>query len=64
MLETEELSFEPCMADFKEGLATVVAAFQDCTLAFPNLLPDPFFHSFTRYGWQGPGSSSRVQENK
>jgi len=49
MLETEELYFEPARLDFKDGLTEILDGFKDCTLAFPNLLPDPYFHSFTRY---------------
>lgn len=48
MLETDELYFEPSKDDFKTGMSETLVAFQDCTLAFPNLLPDAYFHSFTR----------------
>jgi len=48
MLETEELYFEPSQDDFQATLQETLSAFQDCTLALPNLIPDPFFHSFTR----------------
>ena len=49
MLETDELYFEPPQSEFKECISDILAAFQECALAFPNLIPDPFFHSFTRY---------------
>ena len=49
MLETDELYFEPSCNEFQSALKVILCAFQDCTLAVPNLLPDPFFYSFTRY---------------
>lgn len=49
MLETDELYYEPSQEEFKEGLSEILTAFQECTLAFPNLTPDSYFHSFTRY---------------
>lgn len=49
MLETDELYFEPSQSEFKECISEIISAFQDCALAFPNLIPDPYFHSFTRY---------------
>ena len=49
MLETDELYFEPSCNEFQSALKEILCAFQDCTLAVPNLLPDPFFYSFTRY---------------
>lgn len=48
MLETDELYFEPAETSFKEYMSEIMSAFQDCALAFPNLIPDPYFHSFTR----------------
>ena len=49
MLETDELYFEPSKAEFQEAIDKILSAFQDCTLGFPNLIPDSYFHSFTRY---------------
>ena len=49
MLETNKLYFEPSGGEFRTGLSEILGAFRDCTLAFPNLLPDSYFHSFTRY---------------
>lgn len=48
-LDTNYLYFEPSLSVFHEGMMEVLISFKDCTLAFPNLVPDPFFHSFTRY---------------
>ena len=48
MLETDILCFEPAEAEFHFVIADVLAQFQQCTRAVPNLLPDSFFHSFTR----------------
>ncbi len=48
MLETDQLFYEPSQEDFNTGLSEILLAFRDCTLAFPNLLPNPHFHSFTR----------------
>ena len=48
MLETDMLCFEPAEAEFHSTIAVVLAQFQQCTRAVPNLLPDSFFHSFTR----------------
>ena len=47
-LETDELYFEPSCNEFQRALRETLSAFQDCTLAVPNLLPDQFFYSFTR----------------
>ena len=52
MLETDELYFEPSQSQFRECISEIFSAFQDCALAFPNLIPDPYFHSFTRYNVQ------------
>ena len=49
MLETDELYFEPSQSEYKECMSDILSAFQDCALAFPNLVPDTYFHSFTRY---------------
>lgn len=49
MLDTHHLYFEPSLSEFHEGMMEVLISFKDCTLAFPNLVPDPYFHSFTRY---------------
>ncbi len=48
LLLDSSLYFEPSSSDFQEGLMEVLITFKDCTLAFPNLIPDPYFHSFTR----------------
>ena len=48
-LDTNNLYFEPSLSVFHEGMMGVLISFKDCTLGFPNLVPDPFFHSFTRY---------------
>lgn len=49
MLEAESLNFEPSEDEFQETLTEILEAFQECTLALPNLIPDPYFHSFTRW---------------
>ena len=48
MLETNYLCFEPPETKFHSTITDILAWFQDCTRAVPNLIPDPFFHSFTR----------------
>ena len=47
-MEVQELYFEPAENDFTEALKEILERFQDCTLALPNFVSDPFFHSFTR----------------
>ena len=49
MLETDELYFEPSQSEFKKCMTEILSAFEECALAFPNLIPDSYFHSFTRY---------------
>ena len=48
-MEVEGLYFEPSEKEFTEALKEILERFQDCTLALPNFVSDPFFHSFTRY---------------
>ena len=48
MLDVSHLYFQPSLSEFHEGIMEVLISFKDCTLAFPNLVPDPYFHSFTR----------------
>ena len=48
-MEVEGLYFEPSEKDFTDALKEILDRFQDCTLALPNFVSDPYFHSFTRY---------------
>ena len=48
MLETDMLCFEPAESEFHSTISEILARFQECTRAVPNLIPDSFFHSFTR----------------
>ena len=48
LMEADGLCYEPSEAEFHDVVSEILSAFQDCTLALPNLIPDPFFHSFTR----------------
>ncbi len=48
LLDTHHLYYEPSQVEFQSGVKEVLESFRDCTLAFPNLIPDPYFHSFTR----------------
>ena len=48
-LQTNELSYVPGLGQFQKVLSDTMTRFQDCTLAVPNLLPDPLFNAFTRY---------------
>ena len=49
VLDTESLQYSPTHHQFRDLLLYILEKFQECTLALPNLTPDPFFHSFTRY---------------
>ena len=49
LLDIDGLSYSPNIMAFQEVLADTINRFQDCTLALPNLIPDGFFHAFTRY---------------
>ena len=46
---TDSLFYEPPHAEFMEGIEKILSWFKNCILGKPTLLPDPFFHSFTRY---------------
>ena len=47
-LDNLHLDFDPSLDEFHEKIMKVLISFKDCTLAFPNLTPDRYFHSFTR----------------
>ena len=48
VLEGNTLCFEPAQSQFHSTIGEILVQFQECSRAVPNLLPDPFFHSFTR----------------
>ena len=48
VLEGDALCFEPAQPEFHTTIGEILVQFQACSRAVPNLLPDSFFHSFTR----------------
>nr|XP_006813236.1 PREDICTED: dynein heavy chain 6, axonemal [Saccoglossus kowalevskii] len=47
-LEPSQLLFDPDVDNYQEGLSEVIKRFQDCVLSVANLVPDSYFHAFTR----------------
>ncbi|XP_075140366.1 dynein axonemal heavy chain 6 [Leptodactylus fuscus] len=48
ILDTQSLWFEPSADDFQDRIAEVVNQFQETVLSLANLVPDPYFDSFTQ----------------
>uniref|UniRef100_A0A4X2KTY7 Dynein axonemal heavy chain 6 n=1 Tax=Vombatus ursinus TaxID=29139 RepID=A0A4X2KTY7_VOMUR len=48
MLEITSLYFDPSLENFQEGISGTIHRFESTLLAVPNLVPDPYFDSFTR----------------
>ncbi|XP_074141707.1 dynein axonemal heavy chain 6 isoform X2 [Sminthopsis crassicaudata] len=48
MLEIHALYFDPSLEHFQEGISDTIDRFEFTVLSVPNLVPDPYFDSFTR----------------
>ncbi|XP_036606051.1 dynein heavy chain 6, axonemal [Trichosurus vulpecula] len=48
MLEIMSLYFDPSLENFQEGISDTIQSFELTVLSVPNLVPDPYFDSFTR----------------